>query len=242
MIRFPTNGKPFKSPKGHIIQGFGENPDVYAGFGLAGHDGWDILPEIGYGENLYCPVTGTVVRAYFNGQGLGNQIHILSDDTFDGWQLFTELGHMTDTQLVKEGDKVYMGQIIGHMGNSGFTVSGGVKAWGNSNPDKKGTHTHWLVRWLKENNSPSNTSYFGKNYLIKDFNNGFKGAFDPETLRSMFMTNVKLIKHGNEFAFYVPITNEQAAIDKALNFNYPLPTLENGSKVDWANVRPDITI
>lgn len=56
------------------------------------------------------------------------------------------------------------------------------------------------------------------------------------------MTNVKLIKNGSEYAFYVPATNEQALIDKALNFGYPLPKTNNGQNVDWANVKPDYTM
>lgn len=56
------------------------------------------------------------------------------------------------------------------------------------------------------------------------------------------MTNVKLIKNGSEFAYYVPATSEEALIDKALNFGYPLPTLDNGKRVDWSKVKPDFTL
>ena len=31
-------------------------------------------------------------------------------------------------------------------------------------------------------------------------------------------------------------------IDKANNFGYALPTLNNGSAVDWTNVRVDLTV
>jgi hypothetical protein len=56
------------------------------------------------------------------------------------------------------------------------------------------------------------------------------------------MTNVQLVKKGNEWGFYLPATNEQAMIDKALNLNYPLPTINNGQNVDWPQVKPDITL
>jgi hypothetical protein len=55
------------------------------------------------------------------------------------------------------------------------------------------------------------------------------------------MTNAKLVKNGNEWGFYLPATNDATLIDKALNLNYPLPTL-NGSQVDWPQVKPDLTI
>ncbi len=56
------------------------------------------------------------------------------------------------------------------------------------------------------------------------------------------MSNVKLVKNGSEYGFFLPATNEQAMIDKANNFGYALPTINNGSQVDWANVKPDITL
>lgn len=57
-----------------------------------------------------------------------------------------------------------------------------------------------------------------------------------------FMSNVLLVKKGNEFGFYFPATNEQAMIDKALNVGYALPTLNNGANVDWNNLKPDVVI
>lgn len=56
------------------------------------------------------------------------------------------------------------------------------------------------------------------------------------------VTNSKLVRKGNEWGFYVPCTNEPAMIDKALNLGYVLPTTDNGTKVDWPKVKPDITI
>jgi len=56
------------------------------------------------------------------------------------------------------------------------------------------------------------------------------------------MTNAKLVKNNAEYGFYLPATTEEAMIDKALNLGYPLPTKDNGTKVDWDNVKPDIEI
>jgi hypothetical protein len=72
------------------------------------------------------------------------------------------------------------------------------------------------------------------NHLIKW---AYKFVLKPKN-----MSNVKLIKHGTEFAYYVPATNEQALIDKANNFGYPLPTINNGGNVDWGQVKPDYEI
>lgn len=56
------------------------------------------------------------------------------------------------------------------------------------------------------------------------------------------MTNVKLVRNGQEWGFLVPATTEEALIDKALNYGYILPTLEDGKNIDWPNIRPDIII
>lgn len=62
------------------------------------------------------------------------------------------------------------------------------------------------------------------------------------TLKPKNMSNAKLVKNGNEWGFYLPATNEQAMIDKANNLGIALPTLNNGTQVDWPNVKPDISI
>lgn len=55
------------------------------------------------------------------------------------------------------------------------------------------------------------------------------------------MSNVKLVKNGKEFGYYLPANSEGALIDKADNFGYPLPKTPEG-KVDWAKVKPEIII
>ena len=77
---------------------------------------------------------------------------------------------------------------------------------------------------------------------IKDLTYGAAVVVSQQSLIFTPMTNAKLIKNGNEWGFYLPATNEQAMIDKAINLNYPLPTTNNGQNVDWQNVKPEITI
>ena len=63
-----------------------------------------------------------------------------------------------------------------------------------------------------------------------------------------FMSNAKLVKKGNEFGIYLgagantPELGEQVLINLCNNVGYPIPTLNNGANVDWANLKPDITI
>lgn len=55
------------------------------------------------------------------------------------------------------------------------------------------------------------------------------------------MTNVKLVKNGNELGYYIPCTSEDALSSYADNFGYPLPKTAEG-KPDFPNIKPDITI
>jgi hypothetical protein len=46
------------------------------------------------------------------------------------------------------------------------------------------------------------------------------------------MTNVKLVRNGNEWGFFVPANNEVSLIDKGMNFGIEIPTAGE-NKVDW---------
>ncbi len=186
-MRFPTTGKNLRYPTGNVIQGFGENHDLYYNEShgiLKGHPGIDIVPDVGYGQPLYAIADGVVGAAVFQNTGYGHEIAVVSNYFRDEWQLVYFFAHMTEQQIVTVGQQVKEGDILGYMGNSGFVISGGSPYWGESNPDHKGTHLHLKTWWVKEVpiGAPSNTSYLGKNYLIKDFGNGLDSSFDPETL------------------------------------------------------------
>jgi hypothetical protein len=54
------------------------------------------------------------------------------------------------------------------------------------------------------------------------------------------MSNVKLVQNGTEWGFYVPAIDGDSLVDKANNFGYPLPVVNN--LPDWPNVKADIVI
>lgn len=56
------------------------------------------------------------------------------------------------------------------------------------------------------------------------------------------VTNTLLVRKGTEWGFFLPATSEPALIDKAINLGYLLPTTDNGTKVDWPNIKPDIIV
>lgn len=95
--------------------------------------------------------------------------------------------------------------------------------------------------------------YFGNDQTHKYFYTQKQptGAFSElnysnidKSLTESSMTNVKLVKRGNEYGFYIPATTGETLIDKALNFGYHLPTKVEAGKtvVDWDKVQPDFSL
>jgi len=54
-------------------------------------------------------------------------------------------------------------------------------------------------------------------------------------IKNKTMSNVKLVKNGNEYGFFVPASNEVSLIDKGMNFGMDIPTAGE-NKVDWAKL------
>jgi hypothetical protein len=203
-------------------QGFGENPQTYKQFGLDGHNGLDWAAPRGY---PVCAIgSGFVVEAAAKDTGYGLRVTQLIE--VGELQLIVTYGHFLkinypDIQWMgwdfyKRINPVRQGQILGFVDSTGFST---------------GDHLHLTIQIYK-------------NGVLQNANNGYGGAVDPTPYLKgdPQMSNVLLVQKGSEFGFYVPATNEQAIIDKAINFGVPMPTKDNGTKVDWANVKPDIVI
>lgn len=109
--------------KDHVVtSGFGVNR------GGVIHHGVDFISKSG-DLNIYSASNGTVtIAALGYNNGAGNYIEI-----YDGDYLLRYL-HL-DKIFVKSGDKIKQGQIIGIMGNTGYS---------------RGTHLHIDVRKNKE--------------------------------------------------------------------------------------------
>jgi len=59
--------------------------------------------------------------------------------------------------------------------------------------------------------------------------------------KEKIMTNTKLIKNGEEIAFYLPATNAEALKAMSKNYGIEIPLLPDGT-VDWAKLKIDYTI
>lgn len=140
------------------------------GWSIDRHNGIDVVPsgidQECYSSPIYASQDGVVQKVVWEGstntKGNGITIEGVSFlDKTDQLLLCDVYWHLSDV-LVKAGDFVKQGQIIGRMGNSGFTS--GIPPFG-------GTHLHFMVYpyILKD----------GKWQLLYP-DNGVKGADNPE--------------------------------------------------------------
>ncbi len=94
------------------------------------HSGVDIKAPSG--TKVVSAAAGEVIEATHE-EGWGNFIVIKHDDTYETWY-----AHLNDF-TVQKGDKVTLGQVIGHVGNSGYST---------------GPHLHYEVRKNGEKVNP----------------------------------------------------------------------------------------
>lgn len=102
-----------------LTQGFGQNPDLYAKFGLRGHNGLDY--GLSNGTDVLAPHSGKIIEVANDPAGYGNYIKIENDK--EG----SVLAHLKDS-LVSVGSSVTEGQLIAHSNNTGNST---------------GPHLHW---------------------------------------------------------------------------------------------------
>lgn len=160
------------APKGSISQYFGENPELYntrvcvdASAGgklcLIGHNGIDIVAP--YYTPILCVETGYVLETKEDPGGFGKHVRIISKRGPQDYEWV--YGHFADITC-KPGDWVSAGDVIGHMGNTGFVVtsSNADGFWKPGSNQYAGTHLHLGIR---------------KYGMTRDeFMNGFFGYFD----------------------------------------------------------------
>jgi len=131
-VRLMPLGRPVS---GSISSPFGKRVDPINGKN-AFHEGIDIRGE--RGEKVFATAAGKVTKAYKNGSGYGNYVEI---DHGNGYR--TVYAHLQN-YLVKSGERVEQGQVIGQLGNTGRST---------------GAHLHYEIRL---GNKPINPAKFMK--------------------------------------------------------------------------------
>ena len=141
-----------------ITQPFGANPELYVP--LKGHEGVDLVPiRACYGVHVV--ESGIVIEDIDDPQGraYGNTVRIKTN-TGRVWIY----AHMSQN-VVKKGDVLSKGQLVGIMGNTGRCIgsaSGGT-----------GVHLHLSVYNIDSSGNKLNPD------------NGFAGCFDPLSLEDL---------------------------------------------------------
>lgn len=98
-----------------ITQRFGENPNVYSRFGLAGHNGVDFgLPD---GTPVLAPDDAEVWECEYDPTGYGYYLKLRTPAGED-WLL----GHLHFWHLPMPGEWVAQGALVGYSNNTGFST------------------------------------------------------------------------------------------------------------------------
>jgi len=108
-----------------ITQGFGQNPDIYSGYGYDGHNGIDFGCPVG--TKIYAPHDGTATVVNDGDSGYG--LHIVITDA----KRKSVLAHLSGT-LVQNGQTIYQGDPVALSGESGQCT---------------GPHLHWTYKIMK---------------------------------------------------------------------------------------------
>lgn len=135
--------KPFKGDF-PLTQGWGENPAIYAKFGLKGHNGLDYgLPT---GTPVIAPHNGKVIEAAFDANGYGMYVKI--ENNKEG----SVIGHLKSFN-VNPGDTILVGQQFGISDNTGFST---------------GPHLHWGYYLFPRNRNDGYLGFINQLPLINN--------------------------------------------------------------------------
>jgi len=102
-----------------ITQNFGENPQVYAKFNQAGHEGLDFSASTG--ANVYACADGQVLDVRPN-DGNAYGLHVRVQHLVDGAEYQTIYAHLSKV-LVSKGQSVSAGERIALSGNTGHSFA-----------------------------------------------------------------------------------------------------------------------
>ena len=119
MIFSPISGTPT------VIQGFGQNPQDYAAYGMAGHNGIDFAVPVG--TTVYAPHDGMVIVKDNGTSDYG--LHVIVDDG----RRRSYLAHLSQVAF-QNGQSVSQGDPVGLSGKSG---------------DATGPHLHWTFKQVQ---------------------------------------------------------------------------------------------
>jgi murein DD-endopeptidase MepM/ murein hydrolase activator NlpD len=179
MIFSPLPGNPL------VTQGFGQNAESYAPYGMQGHNGIDFgIPE---GTVVYAPHDGTATVKDNGTKDYG--LHVIIDDG----SRRSYLAHLSEA-TVTNGQRVYQGDPIGKSGKSG---------------DATGPHLHWTYKILKNGvvqnkdngfEGAVDVTEFTRLWLDQDLHHDAQYADSAQDYLAMSFTAQQYLKNPNRVA------------------------------------------
>ena len=166
MIFAPLAGKPI------VTQGFGQRPDFYSQFGLAGHNGIDF--GVDEGTPVYAPHDGIATVKDEGEEGYG--LHVIVQDD----NRLSFVAHLSES-LLSDGQRIYQGDPIAKSGNSGIStnphlhwtykiLNNGVVQNSDNGYDGAVDVTEFTRLWLDEDlHNDSDYTDFAREYLAMNF-------------------------------------------------------------------------
>jgi murein DD-endopeptidase MepM/ murein hydrolase activator NlpD len=120
------NGILMMPAEGTITQGYGKTSYSEGGaYGGAGHNGVDIGASLG--SNIYSAASGVVAATGSLGSVAYGEWAAVEHPELGLWTIY---GHMLSSNEVSAGQSVERGEVIGHMGSTGYST---------------GSHLHFMV-------------------------------------------------------------------------------------------------
>jgi uncharacterized protein YgiM (DUF1202 family) len=101
-----------------ITQYFGQNPEIYAAFNQAGHEGLDFVAPVG--ANIYACADGEVFSVRRPSDGNAYGLHVRIRHWVNNGEYHTIYAHLSEA-LVSVGQTVAAGDLIGLAGETGHT-------------------------------------------------------------------------------------------------------------------------
>lgn len=179
MIFSPISGTPI------VTQGFGQNPDIYTQFGLAGHNGVDFGVPVG--TIVYAPHDGVATVKDDGDNGYGK--HIIIEDA----KRKSVLAHFSEIS-VTNGQAIYQGDPLGKSGDTGFVTA---------------PHLHWTYKIMKNGAVQNKTNgydgavdvtEFTRLWLDQDLHYDAEYTDDAEAYKAMAFGGDVYLKNPNRTA------------------------------------------
>jgi len=99
-----------------ITQKFGANPQIYSRFGFPGHEGIDFRARTL--TNIFCCADGEVFEVHLNPDNHAYGIHVRVRHAMGYRTIYAHFDHV----LVREGEKVAAGQVLGKADSTGAST------------------------------------------------------------------------------------------------------------------------